>query len=263
MSVAPAIAKEKIRDLFEKEPHRVFDAETIATTLNPAAGRNPQLLEQLVGEIKAEIEKLVQDHVVRDVADGLFKACVYLDEARHMEHAFIGGMGNTLFRFRSPLFRLNIGTLAVFFMKHPERSEWRVLVRAATDGTAYCLHQPLTDGLYRLGDDPKRQERGFVCLKGRYIEPYHADISFNGTLVQIEDQKTPRGTRIDLLTESGLTAYQELAQRFLESAQPDEVWDPVVRGRFVMDEVLNAHKNYEVTFFGAMVDVLLDRRQGN
>ena len=250
--------KSKIRQILEQEPHRAFEAQALAATLKPAAAKDPQQQQQCVSEITADLNRLIEEGKVREVADGLFKARLFTNETKQIEHVFIGGMGNTLFRFRSPIFRLNIGVISMFFIKSQKENNWMVLVRDTTAGTSYCLTVRLKDRTYRFGSEAQGTgEKDYIPIVGRYIEKQHVTVTFRGEDVLVEDLKTGRGSRVDLLTEQGLAQYGEAVGEFLKTVDPSRLWDPVSRGRYVMDQLLQHKRNFEVTFFGAAVDSVL------
>jgi hypothetical protein len=250
--------KSKICQILEQEPHRVFGPQTLAPTLKPGGIKDPQQQQQFMNEISADLVKLVKEGVAREVADGLFKARLFTNETHYIEHAFIGGMGNTLFRFQSPIFRLNIGVISMFFIRSQKENNWSVLVRDTTAGSSYCFRMRLKDGTYRFGSVAQGTgEKDYIPIVGRYIEKQHVVLTLRGDDVSVEDLKTGRGSRVDLLTEQGLAQYQESVAEFLKMVDPSRLWDPVSRGRYVLDQLLQHRRNFEVTFFGAAVDSAL------
>ncbi|GEM_PF-1992901 len=258
MEVASTDQKSKIWQILEQEPHRVFGAQALAATLKPAAAKDPQQQQQVVNEITADLNRLVEEGKAREVADGLFKTRLFTNETKHIEHAYIGGMGNTVFRFRSPIFRLNIGVISMFFIRSQREGNWMVLVRDTTAGTSYCFRMRLKDGTYRFGNEAERtEEKDYIPIVGRYIEKQHVTMTLRGKDVFVEDLKTGRGSRVDLLTEQGLVHYQEAVTEFLKTVDPSRLWDPVSGGRYVLDQLLHHKRNFEVTFFGAAVDSVL------
>jgi len=250
--------KNKIWQILGQEPHRVFAAEALAATLKPAAAKDPKQQQQLVSEILADLNRLVEEGKVREVADGLFKTRLFTNATQYIEHAFIGGMGNTLFRFRSPIFRLNIGVISLFFIRSQKEGNCMVFIRDTTAGTSFCLRTRLQDGAYRLGSEAQKTgEKDYIPIVGRYIEKHHVTMTLRGEDTQMEDQKTGRGSRVELLTEEGLARYREAAAEFLKTADRSAWWDPYSRGRYIMDELLRHKKDFEATFFGAAVDATL------
>jgi hypothetical protein len=133
-----------------------------------------------------------------------------------------------------------------------------VLVRDTTGGTSYCLRMRLKDGRYRFGSQAQGiEEKDYIPIIGRYIEKHHVTLTLRGNDILVEDQKTIKGSRVDLLTEEGLAQYQEAVDEFLKMTDPSRWWDPVTRGRYVLDQLLRQRKNFETTFFGAAVDSIL------
>lgn len=250
--------KERIWQILKQEPHRVFQVQGLASSIKPAAAKDPQQQQQLISEITADLCKLVEEGKAREVGDGLFKARLFTNETKHIEHAFIGGMGNIHFRFRSAIFRLNIGVISMFFMKSQREQDWPVLVRDTTAGTSYCLTAWLKDGTYRFGCQAQgTEEKDYIPIIGRYIEKQHVTVTFSGDEVLVEDHKTSTGSRVDLLTEEGLIRYQQAAGEFLKTVDSSRCWDPVSRGRYILDQLLRHQQNFEVTFFGAVADSIL------
>jgi len=195
---------------------------------------------------------------VTEVADGIFKCRLFFESEKSIEHAFIGGMGNTRYRFKSPIFRLNIGVLSVYFIRDAKKGEWLITVRDTTIGKDYALVRHLRDGQYRIGNRPVgAEDKNYLQIAGRYIEKEHLALTIAGEDIRIEDQNTPYGTRIDLLTKEGLARYQQAARAFLKANDPAGQKDPVKRGRYVLEQFLHHHQNLETTFFGAVVDSVL------
>jgi hypothetical protein len=167
-------------------------------------------------------------------------------------------MGNTLYRFKSPIFRLNIGVLSAYFVKDRQKGDWIVTVRDTTIGKDYCLVRRLQDGVYTVGGQPAETGKDkHLQIEGRYIEKKHLTLNIAGEQIGIEDHQTPYGTRVDLLTPEGLARYEQVAGLFLESTDSKSQTDPVKRGRFVLERLLKHHQNFETTFFSAVVDLLL------
>jgi len=249
--------KTKIWQLMKKEPHRAFLAGDLARALNAkVAKKESEEKQKLVKEITGNLDELVEEGVVRMVADGLFKYRLFTNDTKFIEQAFIGGMGNTLFYFQSTIFRLNIGVLSIFFTKNQKENNWSVLVQDMTGGTSFCLRNLLTDGNYTIGSEEKEEE-GYITIAGRYIEDQHVSIAIKGNDIQVEDQKTGTGSRVDLLTEEGLGQYGAAADEFIKTADPVSQWHSVNRGRYVLDQLLENKQNFETNFFGAMVDAKL------
>jgi hypothetical protein len=254
-SVAVPKPVDPVLKVFKVEPHRAFKPEDLVRLFKPAAVRDPQKLAEAAAEIKVSCNKLIEAGQVSEIAPGLYKARLFFDPEQRIEHAFIGSMGNTDYSFESPLFRLNIGVLSVFFIRDQKKAEWMLTVRDTTIGKDYCLPQWLRDGTYVIGArPPKPGEEHHLQIQGRYIDPEHVTLTISGNKIQIEDHKTLNGTRIDHLTEKGWVEYQELAKKFLKQTVRTEQNNVVKRGRFVLEQLLQHHQNFEATFFSFAVD---------
>jgi hypothetical protein len=263
MSVSTVDQKTKILELLSKDPHRAFEAENLLTSIKPAAAKDPQQKQEVINEIKSDLTRLVEEGKVREVHDGVFKLRIFTNETKQIEHVFIGGMGNTYFRFKSPIFRLNIGVMAVFFIKGKPGSGWMILIRDSTAGTSYCFPRWLSNKVYHLGNrEAAGEEEDFVPIIGRYVEEEHVKIGIQDDLIDIEDKKTLTGTRVDLLTEEGYIQYHKAVQDFMKNTDASRVWDPVTWGRYIMDQLLKNKINYEATFFGATVDSMVLQTSG-
>ena len=259
---APIIAVPSLKDhifrLLEREPHRAFAVEDLIQLLKLQSPKDPQKQAQAVEQVTSNLRHLVEDGQITEVASGLFKFRLFFDQEKSIEHAYIGGMGNNRYRFKSPIFRLNIGVLSVYFIKDPKKKDWFLTVRDSTIGKDYGLVRRLRDGTYLLGSRPPAAgEENYVQIAGRYIEKKHLTLTISGDEIGIEDHNTPNGTRIDLLTKDGLTRYQQAARAFLKATEPQHQKDSVKRGRYVLEQLLHDHQNFETTFFGAVVDSLL------
>jgi hypothetical protein len=254
-SVAVSEPVDPVLKVFTGDPHRAFKPEDLVRLFKPAAVRDPQKLAEAAAEIKASCNKLIESGQVSEIAPGLYKARLFFDPEHRIEHAFIGGFGNTTYSFVSPLFRLNIGVLSVYFVKDQRKADWILTVRDTTIGKDYCLPQRLCDGTYVIGTrPPKPGEEHHLQIQGRYIDPEHVTLTISGDKTQIEDHKTLNGTRVDHLTDKGLAEYQELAKRFINQTDRTEQSNVVKRGRFVLEELLKHHQNFEATFFSTAVD---------
>lgn len=259
---APPIAalslKNMVFRLLEREPHRGFTVEDLLTLLKLQSPKDPQKQAQAVEQVTTHLRSLIESGQITEVASGLFKCRLFFELEKSIEHAFIGGMGNNRYRFKSPIFRLNIGVLSVYFIHDSKKKEWFLTVRDTTIGRDYCLVRRLGDGTYLFGSRPPAAgEENYVQIAGRYIEKKHLTLTISGDEIAIEDYNTANGTRIDLLTKEGLARYQLAAQAFLKATEPQHQKDPVKRGRYVLEQLLHQHQNYETTFFGAVVDWLL------
>lgn len=254
----PAGLKDPVWNVLQGERHRAFSAEDLVQLLKLQSPKDPQKQAQAVQQIHGDLRQLVEDGQVTEVASGLFKARLFFDKEHYIEHAFIGGMGNTLYRFSSPVFRLNIGVLSMYFIKDKGKEDWPVTVRDTTIGKDYCLVRRLREGTYLFGSQPPGEgEEHYLQIQGRYIAKKHLTLTIAGDEINVEDHNTPNGTRIDLLTGKGLAEYQQVAEAFLQGTDPKDQRDPVKRGRFALEQLLQHHQNFEVTFFGAVVDSLL------
>ena len=250
--------KDPILKVLEGEPHRAYTAEDLVSILKLQSPKDPQKQLQAVQQVTSDLNKLVEEGQATEVATGLFKARLFFDKEENIEHAFIGGMGNVLYRFRSPIFRINIGVLSLYFIKDKRQGDWTVTIRDTTIGKDYCLVRRLREGTYLFGSRPPGEgEEHYVQIQGRYIAKKHLTLTISGDEINVEDHNTPNGTRIDFLTEKGLANYQQVAEAFLEETGPADHKDVVKRGRFVLERLLRHHQNFETTFFSAVVDSLL------
>lgn len=262
---AAAGKKDPILKFLDADPHRAYTAEEVVRSLTPQAVKDPQKKTQAIEEMTTGLRKLVEAGGAVETGPGLFKARLFFDkEEKNIEHAFIGGMGNTLYRFRSPIFRLNIGVLSLFFVRDTQAALWMVTVRDTTIGRDYCLTRRLRDGVYAIGSrPPEAGEANYLRIEGKYIEKKHVTITLSGDAVGVEDHNTLNGSRIDLLTREGLTRYEQVAEAFLRSTDPGDHKDIVKRGRFVLEKFLHSHQNFETSFFSAVVDLLLLKGVGS
>ena len=257
-TVAPLSLKDLVLRILEREPHRAFTVEDLITLLKLQSPKDPQKQAQAVEQVTTHLRSLIEGGQITEVAPGLFKCRLFFELEKSIEHAFIGGMGNNRYRFKAPIFRLNIGVLSIYFIKDPKKGDWFLTVRDTTIGRDYALVRRFRDGVYLLGNRPPAAgEQNHVQIAGRYIEKEHLTLTISGDEISIEDHNTPNGTRIDLLTKDGLARYQQAARTFLKGAEPQAQKDPVKRGRFVLEQLLHDHQNFETTFFGAVVDALL------
>ncbi len=242
------------------DPHRAYTAEDLVKALTPPqVAKDPQKKAQAVEETTSRLCKLVEAGQAVRIGSGLFKARLFFDkEEKNIEHAFIGGMGNTLYRFRSRIFRLNIGVLSLYFIKDTRAGDWMVTVRDTTIGKDYSLRRRLRDGTYTFGSRaPEVGEDHYLQIEGKYIAKEHLTITISGDEVNVEDHNTLNGTRIDALTREGSARYEKVAGAFLQVTDPKDQKDPVKRGRFALEQLLHHHQNFETTFFSAAVDSLL------
>jgi hypothetical protein len=257
-STAPPSLKDLVFRALEREPHRAFSVEDLVQLLKLQSPKDPQKQAQAVEQVSSYLRQLADAGQVTEVADGLFKCRLFFESEKSIEPAFIGGMGNVRYRFKSPIFRLNIGVLSVYFIRDAKKGEWFITVRDTTIGKDYALVRHLRDGEYRIGNRPVgAEEKNYIQIAGRYIEKEHLTLSIAGEDVRIDDRNTPYGTRIDLLTKEGLARYREAARIFLKATDPSDQKDSVKRGRFVLEQFLHHHHNFETSFFGAVIDSLL------
>jgi hypothetical protein len=257
-SAAPPSLIDFVFRALEREPHRAFGVEDLIPLLKLQSPKDPQKQAQTVEKITSHLRQLVEDGQITEVAAGLFKCRLFFESEKSIEHAYIGGMGNNRYRFKSPIFRLNIGVLSVYFVKDPKKGDWFLTVRDTTIGKDYAMVRRLRDGKYLIGNRPTAAgEKNYIQISGRYIEKEHLTLTIAGEEISIEDHNTPNGTRIDLLTKDGLARYQQAAKAFLKGTDPSGQKDPVKRGRFILEQFLHNHQNLETTFFGAVVDSAL------
>ncbi len=251
--------RDRVLTILDFEPHRAFTVEEMIKAITPAALKDPDKKKAAVEEMTARLTKLVEAREAVHIGDGLYKYRLFLDkEDKNIEHAFLGGMGNTFYRFRSTVFRLNIGVLSLYFIRDKKAKDWVVTVRDTTIGRDYGLIHRLKDGTYTLGKrQPKAGEERFIQIEGKYIEKDHVTVSLSGEDVKVEDLKTINGSRVDLLSPEGLTKYEAVAEEFLKSATPQGRRDQLTRGRFALSKLIEAHQNFESSFFGAVVDTIL------
>lgn len=250
--------KDQVFRVLERDPHRPFTKEDLVPILKLQSPKDPEKQAQATEKVGSNLRQLVETGQITEVAPGLFKARLFFDDQKMIEHAFIGGMGNTRYRFHCPIFRLNIGVLSVFFLRDPKKGEWYITVRDTTIGKDYAMVRRLPNGQYSIGGRPAgAEEKNHIQIAGRYIEKEHLTLSISGEDVSIEDHNTPYGTRIDHLTKDGLGRYQQAAGAFLKSTDPVAQKDSVKRGRFALEQFLHHHQNLETSFFSAVVDFVL------
>ena len=251
--------KQVIQKILSTEPHRVQTKETLMKLLKLLNLKDPQKQAENEQKLMSELVSLTKDGFAMEIDEGLFKARVFLDKDKDIEHVYIGGMGNTRCRFNASIFRINMGVLSVYFALNKKTGYWRMMVRDSTIGRDYGIVRRLRDGTFLFGNRPlKKDETDYLQIKGRYIEPEQLTLTLSGENLLIEDQKTPSGTRIDFFVPSGLSRYQKAAEAFMKSVPASKHRDGIARGRFVMDQVIKNHQNYEVVFFGVVVDAFLE-----
>lgn len=263
VSTAVPEQKDPLLKILAADPHQTFTVDELLKALKLPAAKDPQKQAQAAEEITAGLRRLIEAGRVVEVEAGAYKTRLFFDKEESIEHAFIGGMGNTRYRFRSPIFRLNIGVLSLFFIRDPRAGDWMVTIRDSTIGRDYGLTRRLRDGAYVFGSRPAESgESHYLQIDGKYISKDHVTTTLAGEEVTVEDHKTLHGTRLDLLTKEGLRRYIEAAQALLKSTDPKDHYDSLKRGRFALEQLLQHHQNFETSFFGAVVDwILLGGRQ--
>jgi hypothetical protein len=149
---------------------------------------------------------------------------------------------------------LNLGVLSVFFVKNQKTGEWNVTIQDITRGIKTVL-EPISNGSYTFGNrEAKEGENNYRQIEGIYIDPEQVVVTIDGDKVSVEDLKTLNGTRVDHLTEAGLSKYQKAAKDYLAKTDSNDQDNPVKRGRYIMDQLTNNHVNFESAFFRAVVD---------
>jgi hypothetical protein len=252
------VAVDPISKLFASTPHQAYSAEDVVRKTDPKTAKDPQKLQAAAAETAKQLAKRVTDGTLREVGPGLFKTRLFFDSERMIEHAFLGGMEGVHYAFQGPLFRLNIGVLSAFFVRDVKNSDWTVTVRDSTIGKDYCLILRPKDGSYLIGSAPADDKtKNYLQIPGRYIAARHVTVTLDGEKITVEDLNTLDGTRVDHLTEEGLSRYRELAGRFLKETAAGDQANRVKRGRFVLNQFIEHHQNFEATFFNAVTDSLL------
>lgn len=251
------VSKEQIQRVLVQNVHRAYTAEDLMKAMKLASPKDLDKQSQVLEQIAAGLAALKDEAVVREIGPNLLKVRLYTDNEKSIEHAYIGGMGNTLYRFNAKIFRLNIGVLSILFIRNEGQKNWRVSVADPTLGKTYSLLKPLCDGVHVFGTAPGQQVDGQIrwAIDGKYIDKTHTTLTLSGDFVSVVDHRTLRGTRIDHLTEAGFSDYSGAASEFLKSS--DKPKDIVKRGQFALTQLLQHHKNFEVSFFGAAVDFIL------
>lgn len=258
VSTAAPEQKDPLLKVLAADPHQTFTVDDLLKALKLQAAKDPQKQAQAAEEITAAMRRLIEAGRVVEVESGAYKARLFFDKEESIEHAFIGGMGNIRYAFRSPIFRLNIGVLSLFFIRDPRAGDWMVTIRDSTIGRDYGLTRRLRDGAYVFGSRPVAPgENHYLQIDGKYISKDHVTTTLSGEDVTVEDHKTLHGTRLDLLTKEGLRRYAEVTRAFLKSTDPGDYRDALARGRFALDQLLQHHQNFEASFFGSVVDWML------
>ncbi len=255
---------EKIRRLLLQDPHRAYAAEDILRGLKLLFPKDPQKQAEAMEQVTSSLSLLLEEGFCRDIAPDVFKARLFFDQEKNIEHAFIGGMGNVHYRFNAAsLFCLNLGVLTIFFLRNEQGKGWRVSVADPTLGKKYCFVRPFCDGVHILGTAPKVAdgESGWA-MEGKYIDKTQATLILSENQIEVMDHHTVRGSRINHLTDAGFKAYFEAANRFLESTDVKGQGDIVKRGRFALEQLLQHHKNFETSFLSATIDYILLKKSG-
>ena len=240
--------------LFQSQPHRAYTTEDVVNKMDNRAAKDPEAFTAAIGVTTSKLNQLIESGEISEVDSGLFKARLFFDDEKCIEHAYIGGFGNTHYTFRASIFRLNLGVLSVFFVKNQKTGEWNVTIQDITRGIKTVL-EPISNGSYTFGNrEAKEGENNYRQIEGIYIDPEQVVVTIDGDKVSVEDLKTLNGTRVDHLTEAGLSKYQKAAKDYLAKTDSNDQDNPVKRGRYIMDQLTNNHVNFESAFFRAVVD---------
>ncbi len=254
--VKSLLSKDQVRRVFFQDTHRGYSADDMLRALKLVSPKDPEKQARALEQTQSAFTALYDEAVVREIAPNLFKVRLFIDQDKRIEHAYIGGMGNALYRFDGTIFRMNIGVLSIVFIRNERDKNWRVSVADPTIGKNYSLMAPLSDGVHVFGTAPAKTE-GTIgwAIDGKYIDKSHMTLTLTGTHIQVQDHRTLRGTRIDHFTDAGLTSYLDVAKAFLKST--DAPKDNLKRGRFVLEQLLQHHQDFELSFFDASVNFLL------
>lgn len=260
VSSSPVGLSDKIKKVLSADPHRAYTAGDLMRALKLQSPKDLEKEAKTLGDIASSLLSLKEDGLLREVALNVFKVRLFFDPEKNIEQAFIGGMGNTRYSFNSSIFRLNIGVLSLYFFKNEKARSWRVYVSDATIGKDYSLVRPLCEGVHCFGTDPVAGDGKMAwVIDGKYIDKTHTTVVLSQDKIDVEDHCTLRGTRVDHMTDQGFARYAEAAYDFLKSVGESDVRDVVKRGRFVLDQLLHHHKNYETSFFNTVLDFVLVR----
>lgn len=256
--VVPSGLKGAVWKILEGDSHRAFTAEDILRTLKLQSPKDPQKQADAIQGISSHLRALLEEGKLSEVAPASFKTRLFFDDEKSIEHAFIGGMGNNRYRFKAPIFRMNLGVLSLYFINDKKEKNWLVIIKDTTIGKDSCLVYRLLDGVHVFGSHPREEGQDrYWQIDGKYIAKKHVTITISGEEVEVEDHKTLHGTRIDNLTEEGLNRYRVAAQAFLKEVDSQGQKDIVKRGRFALEQLLHHHQNFETTFFSAVIDFIL------
>ena len=250
----------KIRKHLLSDPHGAYSAEDISRALKLQSPKDPEKQANVSAQIQSDLLLLLNEGLIREIEPLRYKTRLFFDQERHIEHAFIGGMGSVHYSFFTPVFRLNLGVLSLFFLFNEKQKSWRVSVADATIGKNYCLVHPLCEGAHCFGTNPKKVEgQSSWVIDGKYIDKTHVTVTLCNDRITLEDHRTLRGTRIDHFTDPGLSSYLKVSEEFLRTTDPADRKDILKRGRFVLERLLHRYENYEAAFFSAVIDFLLIR----
>jgi len=250
------VSKEQTQRVVSQDTNRAYSAEDVMKVLKLASPKDLEKQAQVLNQISACLTLLKDEAVLREVAPNLLKVRLYFDTEKNIEHAYIGGMGNALYRFNGLIFRLNIGVISILFVRNESQKNWRVSIADPTLGKTYSLRKPLSDGIHHFGTAPEKTDGATSwAIDGKYIDKTHTTLTLSSDFVLVNDHRTLRGTRIDHLTDSGFVAYLDVANAFLKST--DRPKDIVKRGKFALEQLLQNHKNFELSFFNAATDFIL------
>ncbi len=258
VAVAPDL-KERIWSTLSAEAHQAYSSSDFLPILRMKSPKDPQKEAKNREEILAQMKTLAEEGLAVEVADGVFKARLYFDgDQKLVEHAYIGGTLNVHYRFQSSFFRINVGVLSIFFFRPEKGNVWKARVKDSTLGREYMLLEELKDGTYVLGSKSDGSHgENFIKVEGRYIEKSQLTIEVAGESVRLEDQTTPAGTRVDILTPKGAEAYRKAARSFLKETDSKDHKNVVKRGRFTFQQLSDTHVDFDTGLFGAVVDSLL------
>jgi len=250
----------RVRKHLLSDPHAAYTAEDLLQVLKLLSPKDPEKQAGILAQVASHLVSLSNEGLICEVAPLLYKTRLFFDAEKNIEHAFTGGMGNVCYSFSSPIFRLNIGVISLFFLLNEKQKNWRVYVSDTTIGRNYSLVRSLSEGVHIFGTNPKKEEgKTSWVIDGKYIDKTHMTLTLSMNRIALEDHRTLRGTRVDHFTDAGLASYLQVGGDFLGRTDPSQHKDILKRGQFALDQLLHHHKNYEVAFFNVAVDFLLIR----
>jgi hypothetical protein len=248
----------RVRKCLLSDPHAAYTAGDLLQTLKLLSPKDPEKQAGVLAQVQSHLLTLFNEGLIREVAPLLYKTRLFFDAEKNIEHAFIGGMGNVFYSFSSPVFRLNIGVISLFFLFNEKQKNWRVCVSDTTIGRNYSLVRSLSEGAHIFGTNPKKGEgKTSWIIDGKYIEKTHMTLTLSVNRIEVEDHRTLQGTRINHFTDAGLIDYLQVGRDFLGKTDSSQHKDVFKRGQFALEQLLHLHKNYEVAFFTTIVDFLL------